>query len=137
MDPLSVSTSITALLTLTKDIVLWAKEAKDAPGERRKFIREASVLSGMLNTLVEFINDSDPSDPWLLAIPRLAEKESALDGLTLSLQLLKEKVNPTSRMRKAGQALTWKHVKDDIKDILSRMERLKSLAGIALELDHM
>lgn len=137
MDPLSVAATITALLTLTKDIVLWAKEAKDAPDERRKFIREASSLSGMLNTLVEFINDSDPSDPWLLAIPRLAEKDGALDGLTLSLQLLKEKVNPTSTMRKMGHALTWKHIKDHIKDLLCRMERVKSLVGIALELDHM
>lgn len=137
MDPVSVTLSITALLTLTKDVILWAKEAKDAPDERKKFVKEASSLSGLLNTLFEFINDCDPGDPWLQAIPRLAQKDGVLDGLTQSLQLFKDKVNPASMIRKVGHALAWKHVKDDIKDLLSRMERLKTFVGIALELDHM
>lgn len=137
MDPLSITVSITALLKLTKDVVLWAKEVKDAPDERKKFIRETSSLSGLLNTLIEFINDCDPSDPWLKAIPNLTGKDGPLDQLTLSLRLVLKKFFPTSTMRKIGQLLTWKHVKDDINGLLSQMERVKSLVGIALEMDHM
>lgn len=67
-DPLSITLSITALLKLTKDVVIYVKDTKDAPEERRKFIKETSSLCGMLNTLVEFINDCDPADSWFQAI---------------------------------------------------------------------
>jgi hypothetical protein len=137
MDPLSITLSITALLKLTKDVVLYIKEAKDASDERKKFVRETASLSGMLNTLVDFVNEENPNDPWLYAISDLIARDGPFDQYSLALQLLKTKIAPTSGVRKLGQALVWKHVKEDIHQLLSQIERLKTLVGIALDLDHM
>jgi hypothetical protein len=137
MDPLSITLSITALLKLTKDVVLYIKGAKDASDERKKFVREIASLSGMLNMLVDFVNEEDPNDPWLYAISDLIAQDGPFDQYSLALQLLKSKIAPRSGVRKLGQALVWKHVKEDIHQLLSQIERLKTLVGIALDLDHM
>jgi len=137
MDPLSITLSITALLKLTKDVVLYVKEAKDASDERKNFVRETSGLSGMLNTLIDFVNEEDPGDPWLLAVLELVAKDGPFDQFALALQELKTKVAPVSGMRKLGQMLVWKHIKEDVQALLSQIERLKTLVGVALEVDHM
>lgn len=136
-DPLSITLSVVALLKLTKDVVLYVKEAKDASDERMKFVREASSLSGMLNTIVDFINDCDPSEEWLQAISGLAVQDGPLDQYSHALQLLEAKTAPTSGMRKVGQILVWKHLKEDVHTLISQIGRLKSLAGLALAMDHM
>lgn len=137
MDPLSITLSITALLKLTKDVVLYIKEAKDASDERKKFVRETSGLSGMLTTLIDFVNEEDPGNPWLLAVLELAANDGPFDQFTLALRELKTKITPTSGMRKLGQMLLWKHIKEDVQALLSQIERLKTLVGVALEVDEM
>jgi hypothetical protein len=137
MDPLSITLSITALLKLTKDVVLYVKQAKEASGERKKFVRETASLSGMLNTLVDFVNDEDSSDPWLHAVSDLLALDGPLDQYSLALQFLKAKITPVSKMHKLGQALMWKHIKEDVQVLMSQIARLNTLVGLALELDHM
>jgi hypothetical protein len=137
MDPLSLTLSITALLKLTKDVVLFVKDIKDASDERKKFIRETSSLCGMLNTLVEFINDCDPNDPWFQAVQELASHNGPLDQLSNALQQLKRRTTLETGLRKVGYMLGWKHVKEDIVSLLAQVERLEMLVEIALELDHL
>ena len=137
MDPLSITLGITTLLALAKEVVFFVKEAKDASDERNKFIRETSSLNGMLNTLVEFVNEEDPVGPWLHAISELLVRNGPIDQFSLGLRQLRIKVTPASGLRRLGEALVWKQIKDDVKNLLSQLERLKTLVGIALELDHM
>lgn len=137
MDPLSITLSITALLKLTKDVVFYVKEAKDSSDERKKFVREISGLLGMLTTLVDFVNEEDPENPWLLAVLELLARDGPFDQFALALQHLKAKIAPSSGMRKLGQMLLWKHIKEDVQILLSQIERLKTLVGVALEVDHM
>lgn len=137
MDPLSITLGITTLLALAKEVVFFVKEAKDASDERKKFVRETSSLNGMLNTLVDFVNEEDPSGPWLHAISELLVRNGPIDQFSLGLRQLRIKVTPASGLRKLGEALVWKQIKDDVKNLLSQLERLKTLVGIALELDHM
>ena len=96
MDPLSITLSVTALLKLTKDVVFYVKEAKDASDERKKFVRETSGLSGMLTTLIDFVNEEDRDNPWLIAILQLVAKDGPVDQFALALQQLKAKIAPTS-----------------------------------------
>ena len=137
MDPLSITLSVTALLKLTKDVVFYFKEARDASDERKKFVREISGLSGMLTTLIDFVNEEDPDDPWLLAVLELVAKDGPFDQFASALQQLKAKIAPTSGVRKLGQILLWKQIKEDVQILLSQIERLKTLVGVALEVDHM
>lgn len=128
---------MTALLKLTKDVVSYIRAVKEASDERRKFIRETASLSGMLNTLVDFVNEEDPSDPWLHAVNDLVVRDGPFDQFSAALQSLKVRITPSSGIRKIGQAIAWKHIKEDVQSLLSWVERLKSLVGIALDLDHM
>jgi hypothetical protein len=137
MDPLSITLAVTTLLALTKEVVQYIKEAKDASDERNKFVRETSSLNGMLSTLIEFVNEEDPNGPWLHAISDLLVRNGPVDQFSLALKQLKIKLTPASGLRRFGEALVWKQIKDDIKILLSQLERLKTLVGIALELDHM
>ena len=41
------------------------------------------------------------------------------------------------RLKKAGEALVWMFKKKEIASILGRMERLKILVEIALQMDHL
>lgn len=137
MDPLSITLSITALLKLTKDVVFYVKDLKDVADERKKFVRETSSLCGMLNTLVEFINDCDPKDSWFQAVRDLASHDGPLDQLSYALQHLKERLKPESGVRKVAHMVGWKFVKEDIASLLTQVERLEILVEIALDLDHL
>lgn len=130
MDPVSVTLSITALLTLTKQVVFYVKETKDATDERKRFIKEASSLSGMLTTLVDFVNDCDPEQSWFQAIQDLACENGPLDQYLLALQELMAHLSPGNRARKLGRTLLWKRAKDDIVSLLSQIERVQVLVEL-------
>ena len=66
-----------------------------------------------------------------------AKPIAKFDQFALALQELKTKIAPTSGIRKLGQMLVWKHIKEDVQALLSQIERLKTLVGVALEVDHM
>lgn len=137
MEPVGLAASIVTLTKLTKDVLSVVKEAKDASAERKSFIREICGLSGQLNTLIELINQAGPADTWLHAVYDLTATEGPLHQYSHALLNIKAKVAPGSSMRKLGQALTWKVIKDDINSLLSQIERVKSLVAIALEMDQM
>lgn len=136
MEPVGLAASIATLVKLAKEVLLFVKEAKESSAERQKFIREISGLHGLLSTLIDFIND-DPTDTWLQAVEGLTAKGGPLDQFLLALVNIKVKVTPGSSMRKLGQVLIWKVIKDDINSLLSQIERVKSLVAIALEMDQM
>jgi hypothetical protein len=47
------------------------------------------------------------------------------------------KVTGAGGIKKIGNALLWKFSKEEVTNILSRIERLKTLVQIALEMDHL
>jgi hypothetical protein len=138
MDPLSITLSIVALLKLTEQIVSYAKLMKDAPKERTRILREASSLRGLLATLKDIIAEAeqDPQDQWLRAIADLATPGGPLRQCELALEALL-KLTPSHGIRGAFQRVTWKFSKDEVDELLSQVERVKTLVGIALEMDHM
>jgi hypothetical protein len=54
-----------------------------------------------------------------------------------ALEMLQAKMTDKGRLGKVGKALAWNFKKEEITDILDRMERLKSLVEIALHTDHL
>jgi hypothetical protein len=138
MDPLSITLSIVALLKLTEQIISYAKLTKDAPKERARILREAISLEGLLVTLKDMIDEAkrDPQNQWLRAAADLATPGGPLSQCELALQALL-KLTPSHGIRKAVQRITWKFSKEEVDELLSQMERVKTLVGIALEMDHM
>jgi len=137
MDPLSITVSILTVLQLTEKVIKYARQTKDSPKERTRVLQEASGLVGLLTTLKSLVDDCDPRDPWLRATSRLATSNGPLEQYQSALEKLVSKIMPGDGFRKIGQALVWKFTREDVSDLLSQIERVKSLVDIALGMDEM
>jgi hypothetical protein len=137
MDPLSIALGVIALLELTKKVIVYAKQTKDAPTDRTKILQEAASLMGLLIMLKEFIEDCDDSeDSWLQATSSLTAPDGPLQQYKLLLETVVAKITPSRGQRKFGQALAWIFSKEEVTRLLSQIERVKSFVKIALEIDH-
>jgi hypothetical protein len=137
MVPISITVSVLTLVQLTEKVIKYARQTKDAPKERTRVLQEASGLFGLLVTLKSLVDDCDPQDPWLQATSRLATSNGPLEQYRCALEKLVGKIMPGDNIGKIRQALVWKFTKEDVSDLLSQIERVKSLIDIALGMDEM
>jgi len=139
MDPLSITFSVITLLELTKKIIIFAKQTRDASTDRTRVLQEASSLTGLLSTLKDLIDDPDrgPHDPWLRATSGLAAPDGPLHQYKLTLERVVTSVMPDHGSSRVKRALTWNLGKEEVTCLLSQIERVKALIHIALEIDDM
>ena len=136
MDPLSITASIVAVLQLTHAVIGYLNDVKDASTDRARCALEASNLYGLLVTL-KFRLEGRSYEPWHAAVRALGVKNGPLDQYKHALEQLQKKITSGSGIKKIGNTLWWKFSKEEVTSILSRMERLKTLVQIALEMDHL
>jgi hypothetical protein len=137
MDGLSVAASIIAVLQLTGQVITYLNDVKDAPRECRECMVEVSNSNTLLLELNLHLSEASSQEPWYAEVQTLAVKDGPLDQYKLALQHLLAKVEPTNKVRKLAKILTWNFIKEEVASILARMERLKTLVSIALEIDHL
>ncbi|KAH0556261.1 hypothetical protein GP486_005815, partial [Trichoglossum hirsutum] len=136
MDPLSVTVSIITILQLTGKVIDYLNGVKDAPKDRAQCAIEASNLYNLLITLRYRLEEGTSNEPWNTAVQALSVKDGPLDQYKLALEQLQTKITRQGGMNKVGHFLLWKFIKEDVVEVLARIERLKSLVQIALEMDH-
>ncbi|KAF2192220.1 hypothetical protein K469DRAFT_716724 [Zopfia rhizophila CBS 207.26] len=136
MDPLSATASVIAILQLSSKVVGYLTDVKDASKERAKCAVEASNLHSLLLNLRFRLEEGSADTPWYTAVRALAVENGPLDQFKQALETLQTKMTDGGRLKKAGEALVWKFKKEEVASILDRMERLKSLVEIALQMDH-
>ncbi|KAL8838546.1 MAG: hypothetical protein Q9170_002088 [Blastenia crenularia] len=134
-DPLSASSGIITILDLASSVVQYLKAVKDASDDRRKLILEIGSITGFLYLLKDSAEASSaPATSTTLqslCIPQgpLAQFETALNKIA-------SKLRPThGSFRRTGRALLWPFQKSEIADILYRIERQKTMFGLALQND--
>ncbi|RYP19461.1 hypothetical protein DL767_009642 [Monosporascus sp. MG133] len=137
MEPLSATASIIAVLQLSAKVLAYLNDVKDAPKDRTQCAIEMLNLCSLLYQLRDHVEKGDPTQPWYTAVQGLAVKNGPLDQFKQALETLQTKMTDGGRLKKAGEALVWKFKKEEVTSILDRMERLKSLVGIALQRDHL
>ncbi|KAF2179089.1 hypothetical protein K469DRAFT_597298 [Zopfia rhizophila CBS 207.26] len=137
MDGLSVAAGIIAVLQLTSRVITYLNDVKDAPKECRKCMIEVSNSNTLLLKLNLRLSESSSQEPWYAEVQALAAKDGPLDQYMLALQHLLAKVGPTNKVRKLAKVLTWSFIKEEVASIFARMERLKTIVSIALEMDHL
>lgn len=130
MEPLSVTASIVAILQLSSKVVGYLHDVKDASQGRVKCAIEAANLNSLLIALRFRLEEGKSSTPWYTAVRALAVENGPLDQFKQALEQLLTKMT-------SGGALVWKFKKDEIASILGRMERLKTLVEVSLEMDHL
>lgn len=136
MDPLSITASVLALLGLTREVITYVKQTKDAPSDRTRVLQEASSLTGQLIMLQGLVEDHNSRDPWLQATSQLAAPDGPLHQYKLALEKIVAKILPINGRCKAGKVLAWMFSKEEVTHLLSQIERVKSFIQIALEIDH-
>jgi hypothetical protein len=136
MDPLSITASIVAVLQLTHAVIGYLIDVKDAPRDRAQCALEASNLYNLLVTLRLRLEESS-DELWYAEVRALDVENGPLDQYKHALEQLQKKISSGSGIKKIGNTLWWKFSKEEVTSILSRMERLKKLVQIALEMDHL
>lgn len=137
MDPLSITASIIAILQVTATLVNYANDVKDAPKDRARFAMEASSLSSLLLNLRYQIEDEKSNEAWTREVTLLGVPGGPLDQYKHALEKLQLKIASGKGLVKIGDALWWRFTKEEVAGILLRIERLKSLIQIALQMDHL
>ncbi|KAI9768507.1 MAG: hypothetical protein M1839_004029 [Geoglossum umbratile] len=136
MDPLSVTASIITILQLTSKVIECLNDVKDAPKDRAQCAIEASNLYNLLTMLRYRLEEGTSNEPWNVAVRALSVKNGPLDQYKLTLEQLQTKITRQGGMNKMGQFLLWKFIKEEVMEVLARIERLKTLVQISLEMDH-
>ncbi|KAF2453530.1 hypothetical protein BDY21DRAFT_424471, partial [Lineolata rhizophorae] len=136
MDPLSATACIITILQLSSTVVGYLNNVKDASKERAKCAVEVSNLQTLLLKLRFHLEEGTADTQWYTAISDLAIENGPLDQFRQALETLRNNMTDGGRLKKTGEALVWKFKKEEIASILDRIERLKTLVEIALQMDH-
>jgi hypothetical protein len=137
MDPLSITASVIAIIQLTGTVVSYLNDVKDAPKDCKDIKVEAANLYSLLIQLQCRLEQDDLNLPWYATMQSLAVFGGPLDQYLEALKQLESKVVVNGGARKVRGALLWTFSKKAVAKILNRMERLKSLLAVALEMDHL
>lgn len=138
MDLLSATGSIIAVLQLSVKILGYLNDIKDASKDRTQCATEISNLYALFFNLRARIEEGNFECPWYRAVQALTVKSGPIDQFKDALELLQTRMTASrNQLKKASEPLVWKFQKGEVASILSRIERLKTLAHIALEMDHL
>jgi hypothetical protein len=138
MDPLSVTASIVAILQLTNKVIGYLNDVKDASKERAQCAVETSNLYSLLTNLRFRLQDEDAGSPWFVAIRALAVQNGPFDQFKEALELLQDRLTSgKGHLAHFTEPLVWKFKKHEVERILQSVDRLKTLVGIALQMDHL
>ncbi|KAF2452249.1 hypothetical protein BDY21DRAFT_259478, partial [Lineolata rhizophorae] len=137
MDPLSATACIITILQLSSKVFGYLNNVKDASKERAKCAVEVSNLQTLLLKLRFHLEEGSADTPWYTAISDLAIENGPLNQFKQALETLRNNMTDGRRLKKTGEALVWKFKKEEIASILDRIERLKTLVEIALQMDHL
>ncbi|KAJ4329627.1 hypothetical protein N0V87_010706, partial [Didymella glomerata] len=128
--------SIIAILQLTVKVGQALSDANSASKERSQFTADTSNLSKLLFDL-SFRLDESSDDPWHANVRTLGGKDGLIYQYRIALEGLTDKISAGHGLKRTAKTLLWKYIRDDAERILSKIERLKSLVQIALEMDHL
>ena len=130
MDPLSVTSSIIAVLQVTTEVMSYLNDIKNASEEQRQITKEASNLYVFLHDIKYRVESASDNEPWYDHARSLSREGGPLDELGDVVENIAEKTRKTKRFK-------WKFAKEEVKKFLDQIERLKSLISASLDDDHL
>lgn len=139
MDPLSLTVSITTLIGATTQVLSYLNDVKTASKERAKLASEATNLLALLTSLRYKAEEVEQErNQWYENIRSLlGGANGPLDQFRSALEELAGKLAPATGLKKFSRTLTWTLDKKECIDILDKIERLKTLVGLALQEDQL
>lgn len=136
MDPLSITASIIAVITLSAEVVNYVNYAKEASSDCNRIQVEVSSISGILFSLKDLVERSKSNDTWLATTRSLGIPEGPLWQFKLALERLATELAPISGLKKVGKVLNWPFKREEIARIINTIEHQKTLSILALQNDN-
>lgn len=136
-DPLSIISSITAILQLAGKVVKFLSDVKDASTTCARILVEIGSLNGLLSSIKVLLDEAEAGEVWSATARSLGAPNGPLAQFKLALEQVATRIEPIIWSRKAGRAFVWPFRKDEVMDILYVLERQKTLFIFALQNDHM
>jgi hypothetical protein len=87
--------------------------------------------------LKDRIQQARSGELWLSSVQSLDVPNGPLDQFRRALEQLASRLAPSKGLRKIRKALVWPFQREEIKEILSTIERQKLLFDLTLQNDHM
>jgi hypothetical protein len=140
MDPVTavgLVASIVQLIDSTTKVVKYLNDVRDAPKDRARLAQEAASLLALLTSLRYRVEESNPTDSWFSGVRSLGGPGGLLEQFREAMEKLATRLRPDSGIKKVGKALFWTLEKDEINAILFKIERIKTLVGLALQNDQL
>ena len=129
--------AVVQLIDVTSNLIIYFNDVKDAPKDRAKLAREASGLLALLTDLRYRVEDTSSTDPWFPGLRSLGGEGGPLMEFKSALEHIADKLAPASNVVNVMRVFRWTLEKKEIDTILSKIERLKTLIGLALQKDHL
>ena len=138
MDPVSaigLVASVIQLIGTTSKVIKYVDEIKDAPKERASLASEAANLVPLLMTLKLRVETSSSTDPWFSSVNSLGLPGGPLAELQVLMEQLGGKLK--LRKKKLGGQLLWPSDQKECLALLAKIERVKTLIGLAMQDDNL
>lgn len=140
MDPVSaigLAASLAQLVGTVAKIISYINDVKNASKERILVNQEAASLLGLLTTLQFKVEDANPTESWYIHVRSLGGTGGPLEQFERRLEKLAKKLRPDSTVKNLGRKFIWTLDKNEVKELLDAIERLKTLISIALQEDNL
>lgn len=131
MEPIGATASIVSLLQLAGAVIKYLSILKDASKDIKALVLELCTVRGLLSTFKDLVTEDS------VLHESLSGHNGLFSQIESSLQSLASKVEPTSTNTGHSfvQKLRWPLRKEEVKDVLSSIERQKTLLSLALQND--
>ena len=143
MEPVSTGISLAAGIVQVVDATLkfikYVHKVKEAPEEIAKLSSEAISVLSFLTQLRYRVDGASINDPWYRSVRELNKPNGLLYDMRLELERvinrLATQLDSKSKFTKFGRRMRWPFTQSELHEILERIERFKSLLGVALQDD--
>ena len=135
MDGLSAASSIIAVIQLSTEVFKYIVTSVGATKERRRLREELQACESTLLQLQDSVDDADGDSRWWEKINALQGKETPLYRLSVALDAVKAKLEPTKGFKKATTAFKWPFDEKEVEALISTIQREKLLLQLALTND--
>ncbi|PBK68992.1 hypothetical protein ARMSODRAFT_171243 [Armillaria solidipes] len=143
MEAIGFASALISLVEATVTVISYLNDVKNAPAERAQLLKELTSLNiflGTLNSLVQIATEPDTSTvEWLATVRALNVPDGPFRQLSSLLEDLKRKLapeGPRTFTARLAERIMWKFSKEDVEDMLKKVERVKSLVMVAVQQDH-
>jgi len=131
MEPLSITASIVSVIQLTGVVIGYIGEISNASPDRKLILNDIQHCHYLLYCLKDQVKQTQ--NPPIKDLRWLVAPNGPLVTYKEALEAIAEKMKPSTRIQKLKKLASWPFDKSEIKDVLSTIERHKSLFLLALE----